>query len=349
LIFMPPRHCFAALLFALALAPSAALADPSDADRATARALAAEAQDAFEKKDFTTALDRFSRADAIVHAPTLMLAMARSQAGLGRFIAAQETLNRIVREGVPPKSPPSWAIAVSDAKKEIGAIGARTPSVIITVKGGAAASVTIDGAPVPSAALGVKRPVDPGKHAIRAEAPPLVAEVNVDIAEGRSEKVTLELKPPVAAPPPVVAPPPETTPVKPPVETPKPVLQPEKGSDSAVAPPVAGSPRKTIGIVALAVGGAGLVMGGVTGGLAIAKHGALSDACSGGHCPIGQQSSVDSYHLLGALSTAGFIAGGACVAAGTILILTAPRAKPAKEARVTPIVGLGYIGAQGAF
>ena len=56
---------------------------------------------------------------------------------------------------------------------------------------------------------------------------------------------------------------------------------------------------------------------------------------------------------MGTLSTIGFIAGGAGVIAGTVLILTAPKATQtttaARGPHVTPFVGLGSVGAFGTF
>jgi len=46
-------------------------AEPSAADRATARSLADEGYTALQDKHYAEAADRFSRADALVHAPTL--------------------------------------------------------------------------------------------------------------------------------------------------------------------------------------------------------------------------------------------------------------------------------------
>src|SRR5277367_5346205 len=89
--------------FALSLGVSAApraLAQ-SDADRATARSLGQDGQSALENKDYATAEDRFRRADKMVHAPTLMLGLARSLSGEGKYVEAQEAYNRIVREGLP--------------------------------------------------------------------------------------------------------------------------------------------------------------------------------------------------------------------------------------------------------
>jgi hypothetical protein len=335
------RRPLAALIFTALLAPAAAFAETSDADRATARALAGEGQDALEKKDFTTAADRFSRADSIIHAPTLQLGLARAQLGLGKMVTAQETYNRIVREGVAVGSPPTWAAAVDAARKELDALGPRIPQVVITVKGSSAARVTLDDAVIPTAALGVKRPADPGAHLIRAVAEGFApAEATVTLRESATGTVTLELeaasgagvKPPVVA----VVPPPIT----PPIAAPLPPSTPRDASSGS-------STQKTLGFVALGVGGAGLILGGVTGGLAIGKHGDLALACPKGCLPA-QQGELDSFHTLATLSTVGFILGGAGAAAGTILLLTAPK-KSANEPRVTPVLGLGYLGAKGTF
>jgi hypothetical protein len=326
------RRSLAALIFTVLLAPGAAFAEASDADRATARALAGEGQDALEKKDFTTAADRFSRADSIIHAPTLMLGLARAQVGLGKLVSAQETYNRIGREGVAPKSPPTWAQAVETARKEVESLGPRVPQVVITVKGPSSARVTIDDAVIPPAALGVKRPADPGAHLIRAVAEGFSpAEASVTLKEGATGTVTLEIKAPLAVKPPVAVVVPPPLPIAP---------------TSPEAP--RGSTQKTLGFVALGVGGVGLVLGGVTGGLAIGKHADLADFCGNG-CPPDKQGDLDSFHTLATLSTVGFILGGAGVATGTILLLTLPGRKSADEPRVTPVLGLGYLGAKGTF
>src|SRR4051812_12304383 len=76
------RCALAAFGLASTLLAGPALAEPSDADRATALTLAQEGREALAKNDFATARDRFARADALVHAPTLLLGLARSQVGL---------------------------------------------------------------------------------------------------------------------------------------------------------------------------------------------------------------------------------------------------------------------------
>ncbi len=97
----------------------------------------------------------------------------------------------------------------------------------------------------------------------------------------------------------------------------------------------------------LGLGGAGLAVGAITGGLALSKHSSLVSQCSGGHCYDTQKAAlsgdVDSYHTLGTVSTAGFIAGGVLAAGGLVLVLTSPKGS------VAPVVGPSYFGARGTF
>jgi hypothetical protein len=71
----------------------------------------------------------------------------------------------------------------------------------------------------------------------------------------------------------------------------------------------------------LGVSGAGLIFGAATGLMAMNKYSALSEICPAMYCPPSARGDVDSYHTLGALSTAGFIVGGAAVIASVVLFL----------------------------
>src|SRR5579862_6290303 len=110
------------LLAALLFVPVRASAQGTDADRATARLLAEQGQQALDARDYTTAADRFARADALVHAPTLMLGLARAAVGLGRWIVALDLYNRILNEGAAPGSPAAFFDALNDAHRELDAL-----------------------------------------------------------------------------------------------------------------------------------------------------------------------------------------------------------------------------------
>jgi hypothetical protein len=348
----------ATLLLSSALAPTLAMAQGADADKATARDLVIEGYRALQSKDYTAAADRFTRADALYHAPTVTLGLARAQVGLGKLVSAQELYYRTAHDPLPPNASTAIKKAVSDAQKELDALALRLPSVVINVKGNDAPRVTLDGIEVRVASLGVKRPVDPGKHTITASATGFASsEVTVNLTEGKSESVTLELTPRQAEPPPIVAiapaaKPPTAAPLPSPAPpTPAPVAQaqPEPASDQIKEN---GSTRKTIGFVAIGVGAAGLLVGGITGGLALSKHSDIEKSCPEGHCPAGQEaafhSAIDSYNAMGTISTIGFLAGGALAVTGVVLTLTAPK-KTTTQATITPLVGLGFVGAKGGF
>jgi hypothetical protein len=345
------RPVLAAALVAGWIVPfsSIALAGPvSDVDRATARSLAAEAHDALDRKEYAVAVDRFTRADALVHAPTFLLGIARAQVGLGAWIAAQETYARVVREGVPAGSPPPFFKALDEARTELDALIPRVPYVTIRLKSAVAARITIDGVEVPLAALGVKRPVDPGNHVVHVEAEGFAAVDRPIVAvEAHSDALDLELGAPTAPKrlgldPPVTPPP--TPRLVPSPEVAPPVEQPSSSSSSS-------SIRRPLGIVAVGVGAAGLGAGLVTGILAIGKHSALKEACTlpGDRCPPAQKDALASYTTMGAVSTIGVVVGAAFAAGGVILIVTAPKAAPERRAWVTPTIGPGWAGAQGAF
>jgi hypothetical protein len=316
----------------------------SDGDRATARALGQEGQQALDAKDYPTAEDRFRRADKMVHAPTLMLGLARALAAEGKFVEAQEGYNRIVREGLPPNAPDVFKHALDDAKREVEAVAPKVAAVTITVKAAGGSDipdpqVVLDEHPVNSASLGVRRAVDPGAHVLRASAEGYKpGELKFTVPEGGSFMAPLSLEKDLTAP--VAA----ATPAPVPVST-----APGTADTSA---PHRSSALKLVPWIGFGVAAGGLVLGGVTGILAISKHSTLSDECKNG-CGAGQpQSDLSAYHTMGTLSTVGFIIAGVGAAAGitgVILLVTQPKTEPTTGLQVSPVIGLGSLGATGTF
>src|SRR5450432_458218 len=263
---------------------ASALADPSAEDRATARSLAAEGYAALQTRDYSSAADRFSRADALVHAPTLMIDWARSLVGLGKFVEAQERYEQIIREGVDAKSPKSWQKALNDADVELSALKPRLAWVTISVSGSNEARVTIDGAPVPPAAIGVRRAINPGDRALRVVAKGYLAQKKtLQLAEGSDTVADFTLEPDPD--------------------------QRAAASSELDAAPVAAAPsvpkRSPVPMyLAFGVGGAGILVGSVTGALALGKHSQLAKSCgSDGGCPPSESNNLHSYHTLTQVST----------------------------------------------
>ncbi len=321
----------------------------SDADRATARSVGIEGQQALDNKDYKSAEDRFRRAESLVNAPTLLLGLARALAGLGRYVESQETYNRIIREGVSAGAPEAFKRALNDAKREVDGAGAKIGGVTITVRASGGADVPnpkvlLDGSPVSTASLGVRRSIDPGSHVLQVSGDGFKpAEQHFDVAAGGSidQPITLEVDR-SAAPLPgaeAAAPVPSTTPA------------PEQASSSG------GGAQGALPWVAFGIGAAGLGVGGVAGLLAMGQHSHLSGKCNTAtSCPPTEQSDIDSYHTTGAISTIGFVAGGVGVATGAILLLAQPKAESGSLAQprrprmhVVPVIGFGSIGAAGEF
>ncbi len=318
-------------LTALLLFAGPAFADPSAADRATARSLAGEGYQALQSKDYASAVDRFSRADALVHAPTLMIDWARSLVGLGKFVEAQERYEQIIREGVDSKSPKSWQKALNDAGVELAALKPRLAWVTISISGSNEARLTIDGAPVPPAAIGVRRAINPGERSLRVTAKGYLAQKRaLQLAEGSDSQADFRLEP-------------------------DPDQQVAQSSmlDSAPAAKSAAPKRNPVPMyVAFGVGGAGLVVGGVTGALALNKHSSLAKVCnSAGECPSTERDTLSSYHTLGTTSGVGFAVGLAGIGAGSALwFMNRNSAEaPAQGLSVHPYVGFASLGAAGSF
>jgi len=313
---------------------------PSAADRAIARTLAQQGYEALRDKNYAAAADSYTRALAIVHAPTLLRDLARAEVGLGKLVDAHENYSTIIREGVAADAPQPWVKALADAKAEIGPIAARLSALTITVTGPAHPHVTIDGAPIAEASLGAKRPADPGRHEIRAIATGYyTAKKIVVLNEGETVNVGFELEdaPPDAAP-----------------------KDEEVAGKVSVATVVDPPWRAPITIGAFALGGAGLALGGVTGILAMSKHNKLAGDCPRGGCGPAQKADLDSYHTLGMLSTIGFVAGGVGAGAGVVLLLVRPQTlvqqQPADHAKAkdksfawSPFFGVASAGVEGTF
>jgi hypothetical protein len=349
---MTHRPLLTALALAVFLLPSLAAAEPSDADRATARALAAQAHVDLDAKNYTAAAERFARADELVHAPTLLLGLARAEVGLGKLVAAHEAYARIVREGAPANAPKVFTDAVESARKEGAALEPRLSWVTVNITGAPDAKVTLDGVVIPHAAVGVPRAVDPGAHVAIATADGgAQAQAEVKVGEGKTETVTLALEAAApGAPPPVV-------PLTPPPPLPK-ALQPQPPPPHptpAPPPPPPAVPAKMstqtkAGIVSLSVGAAGLVLGAATGAAVLGMHGTLESGCTAGRCPQSLVSKLDSYNTLGTVSSIGFIAGGVAAGLGVVLLVSAPKKEGATVGLVAgPTAGGGVLGAAGRF
>jgi hypothetical protein len=334
---------------ALMLVSSAALADvatpgPTDEQKAAARMLGTEGVRLALGGDCSGAVDKLTRAESLVHAPTTALPLARCDIKLGKLVAGTEILNRLVRETLPPNPPKSWIDAQAEAQPLLDSTTPRIGQLRIHVDRPLGASgsieVTVDGEAVPSVLLDNDRPTDPGMHHITATGPGLtVAETDTPLGEGQVQPVALRLEPSPTATG-------ETTPGSVPV-----AAGPATIGLAPVSPETSPSPHRVPAYVLLGVGGAGVAVGAVFGILALNAKSSLDSKCQGHVCPVTSQSDINAYKTDPIVSTVGWSVGIVGLAVGTVLFFTAhsETARTTAHLELEPWIGLGSGGLAGRF
>ncbi len=324
------------------LVVSTAHADPTSADRETARTLMQQGREAVAKGDLKEALKRFKGADDIMHVPTTALEVAKTYVALGQLVEARDFIAAIRQIPTKPNDPAPFKDARAKADDLDHSLDGRIPSLVITVKGvpdGEQANVTVDGNAVAASALGLPRAVDPGHHVVVAKMTSKAAtgdgKQEVDVKEGQQKPVEVTLT--ITATPAPTEPPPEAPPEAP--------------------PPTTSHGPTLLTWVGVGLAGAGLVTGGVAGGVSLSKTSALRSECPNHDCGPGQQSDYNTANTTATISTVGFIVAGAGAALAAVTLLVghqegspAPAAPPKDEGLVLrPWLGLGAGGVSGSF
>lgn len=324
----------------------AAPAKLTDEERAAARAAASAGVDLMQQGRYAEALDRFQRAESLVHAPTHLLYIARTQVKLGQLVEASETYLKVTREVLAPDAPRAFVEAQSAAAQEEKELEARIPTLLIRVEGAGAtdATVTLDGMVLPPAMVGLAAPVDPGTHALRAVAKDgTSADAQVKLSSGSRETVVLRLHP--AAP--ALAPAPATAPV--------PVADTSAPSGGETARPVGGPPAgKVLGWVGVGVGVAGLAVATVFVGINRTKRTDADALCPDSKCSVSDRPQIQSLDQQADDAATGawigYLAGGAVLATGLVLLLTSGEAKKTDASSgLHPWMGIGAGGVAGEF
>jgi hypothetical protein len=101
--------------------------------------------------------------------------------------------------------------------------------------------------------------------------------------------------------------------------------------------------------VALGVGGAALLTGGVFGALAASDQSSLFDACPGGHCPYRLRADVEAYESKKTIATVGLVSGAALIAGGVVLYFSLPASRPRPIGALGATLSARGVGVWGAF
>jgi hypothetical protein len=319
----------------LAVAP-AAFADPTAADKETARSLAEQGGQQLESGNYTAAAKSYGAAHAIMNVPTTALGLGKAQEKLGMLVEARDTLLFAVRYPVKPGEPAPFTRARAEADQLAEKIAARIPSLQVSIEGLAASAspaITLDGRSLPSAATGVPLKVNPGKHTVVVEAPGYKkGSAEATVAEGEAKSVRIAMEADAsAAPVAAVAPVPAGGAAAPSTTSSPP-------ADEGTGP---NTTKRTVGFI---VGGAGLVSLGAAAYFFV-NAGAKDDdsnAAAASSDPAVQATTHDLHEDAKSSQTMGIVfsaVGGVALITGAYLIFTSGGSKASASVAVAPAVG----------
>jgi hypothetical protein len=272
----------------VALLTTAAVAGTARADeaaRVTARSIAEHGDAQFYAGRCDKAIALWRKADAVFHAPTIVLRIARCQALLGQVVAAAATLESLTREPKAPDEPPVFAAAREASERELPRLRARIASISVDVRangGSVPYAVDIDGARIVSPWLPTL--VDPGSHRVRVTAGEATWTREVALDDGEVTTIDVPIR----------------------VE----------------ALPLVSTRQRNVGLAAFGVGVAGLATG-VGFSVAALSIGHSLDAICGPartHCPASAQGSIDRARAYSLAADGTLVAGGISLAAGVVLV-----------------------------
>jgi hypothetical protein len=333
------RGAVACFVAALALS-GIAHADPTAADRVTARGLMQQGRDLRDKGDLAGALKRFKGADDIMHAPTTGLELARTQVALGMLVEARDTLAAVRRIPVKPNEPGPFKEARGKVEELDTDLSVRVPLLTISLKGtpeGEKATVTLDTEALAPGVVGLPRPVNPGHHVVTAKSASAEGKAEIDVREGDQKPLEVTL---VAT--------------HDDANANASADASESAPEEAPAPPSRSHGPTLLTWAGVGLGVVGVGVGAVAGAMSLSKKSALAKECTNDICGPSSYGDYNAASSLATVSTVGFaVAGvGAAVAVVTLAVghkadATAPA--PASGLRMIPWVGLGAGGVRGSF
>lgn len=309
-------------LVVLLLASPASATTP--AERETARQLMQRGDRALAGGDMATAADSYRKADALVGVPTTALALGKAELAQGHLLEALDAFGRARRYPVKTDTPDVLVKARDEATRLDEETAARVPTVLLDVGDvDAALSVKVDG--VPYGLLGsTPLKLNPGEHRLEVSADGYFpAQFTVTVAERQrvTEAVSLKRRPSI------------------PKETRSARREESADPKVSMAPEAEDAEIQPWTIAGLAIGGAGLVVAGITGGVAMSQTSALRDRCGGSLCPDAERSAHDELISLSNVSNAMWVVGGLVTAAGVASLIVDLTADKGDEIAISPWAG----------
>jgi hypothetical protein len=316
-------------------APTAAWAEPSKMQTAEAQVLFDEGLSLMRAGKYAAACPKLQQSQKLDPGMGTQYRLAECYEAVGWIGSAFKLYTQVAAQAKTAKRSDREA----QAQKHADALKARLPTVTVTVSTTLGSlpglEITIDGEPVERLDWNRRMPIDPGAHTIIVKAPGKKPwQQAIRAMEGAMAEVSVPvLEEDVGGAGPA--------PVSPPVGEPEVAIPKERAPDEGAR---RRSGQRIAGVVTGALGLSGIVVGSIFGFQAKSTwHDALANCegenpsrCSPAGITLGNDARSSA-----TISTVGFAIGGAAVAAGAILFLTAPSSpSPAKTGvRFSPAVG----------
>lgn len=339
------RRFIPAPALALTLLASSGLAEPRDT--VAADALFRDGRALMKQKKLAEACPKLAESYRLDPAVGTLFNLAQCEEDLGRLAHAFERWQAVVDALSVGGKLADKRLPV--ARQHVADLDKKVPRLTLRIKKGSPEDTIVlrDGVEIRGAGLGTPLPVDPGDHTLLARAAYKKDGVTkVTLAPGDAKE--LEVAPGEEdgtrpkPPPPTTAAPPATSSAPPPPKAPPPA--------SSTAPrPVelttSGSSRRTMGYVALGVGGLGILGGGVTALLLSSKQSTVDEHCSADtkRCDAEGASAASSGRTLLKVNTALFAVGVVGAGVGTYLVVTSD-GRRTTGLTLAPTVGGAAVG-----
>jgi hypothetical protein len=238
---------------------------------------------------------------------------------------ARATAKRVVGLHVSPTDPQPFQEAVASAAALSSQLDERIPVVTFIVQdrsSGATPIVMVDGSSVAPGDIASPLRLDPGLHQIVARLGELEATQELDLQERDKQPVVLRW----------------------------PSTAVDAAASTTMDPP-AGSSWRTAGYIGLGLGAGAILVGAITGALAISSKRTAESGCADARCPPSTWDDIARSRNYAAASTISFAAAGTALGIGVLGLALSPSASVAEPGamRARPRVGLGYIGIDGTF
>jgi hypothetical protein len=321
------RTCLLAAALALC-APNSVLAQSQGVSAAPA-VLFSQGLAALELGDYKNALSLFRASQEAEPGKGKLLNIAVCEEKLGLVATATQEFQQVLLQ-LDPNDERRAAVA-----RHLTDLGPRIPHLQVILATGAPpdTSVTLDGALLDATKLGTEMPVDPGAHVIATTATDR-PERRYDVVVNEGKTFALMIEPGTPDPPkpaPIVL-----------VVVPKP----SPPSDE----PKPRSNTRTLGFVVGGLGTTSLVVGGITGILALLTHSAIESECPK-HVDCSQDV-INKASTGKSLSTASVLAlsvGAVGAGVGVYLVLSGSKSPGAPTAGLMVFPDGGRFGVRGSF